>query len=176
MVASQVHLAYTPRGAGLSCALMYLKAEPDIFGWWIGRQASEFHTAYFRLADFYSTRTTMYASEGSDLYGGWKYELTSGHTKALDPPLPVASDVSHVLEQAQDAFCGNWLVLPGDRNLPEQHRAYSDAELAWSDVNFRFQRLNKFIKHEAVWLYYSKDFEAAIGDYLMRRWPLDYSG
>jgi hypothetical protein len=155
---------------------MYLKAEPDIFGWWIGRQASEFHTAYFRLADFYSTGTTMYASEGSDLYGGWKYELTSGHTKSLDPPLPVAPDMTHVLEQAQDAFCGEWLVLPGDKRLPEQHRAYADAELAWSDVNFPLTRLNKFDKHEAVWLYYSKDFEAAIGEYLMRRWPLDYRG
>jgi len=176
MVTSQVHLAYTPRGAGLACALMYVKAEPDILGWWIGRQASDFHTAYFRLADFYSTGTAVYASEGSDLYGGWKCDLTSGHPKPIDPPLPVASDVSHVLEQAQDAFCGEWLVLPGDKDLSGQHRAYADAELAWSDVNFQFSRLNKFTKHEAVWRYYSSGFEAAVGEYLMRRWPLDYRG
>ncbi len=176
MSTPQVHLAYTPRGAGLSCALMYLKAEPDVYGWWIGRQATEFHTAYFRLADFYTTATSMYASEGSDLYGGWKLEFTSGKPKPLDPPLPVTSDVSHDLERAQDAFCAEWLVFPGDKGLPEQHRAYADAELAWSDVNFQFKRLNKFVKHEAVWLYYSKDFEAAVGDFLMRRWPLDYRG
>ena len=174
MVATEVYLAYTPRGAGLSCALMYLKAEPDIFGWWIGRQAADFHTAYFRLADFYSTGTTMYASEGSDLYGGWKYELTSGRSKPLDPPLPVASDVSHVLEQAQDAFCGEWLVLAGDKDRQQQQRAYADAELAWSEVNFQFSRLNKFIKDEAAWRYYSSGFEAAIGQYVMRRWPIDY--
>ncbi|HUU74311.1 MAG TPA: hypothetical protein VMW70_16915 [Burkholderiales bacterium] len=176
MVAAQLHLAYTPRGAGLACALMYLKAEPDILGWWIGRQSADFHTAYFCLADFYSTGTRMYASEGADLYGGWKFELTSGHSKPIDPPLPVASDVSHVLEQAQDAFCGRWLLLPGDTDKPAQHRAYTDAELAWSDINFQLPRLNKFTKDEAVWRYYSNDFEAAVGEYLMRRWPLDYRG
>jgi len=176
MVATQIHLAYTPRGCGLSCALMYIKAEPDIFGWWIGSQSARFHTAYFRLADFYSTGTALYTSEGSDLYGGWKYELTSGHPELLDPPLAVASDVSHVLEQVQDAFCGEWLVLPGDKDMQAQHRAYAEAELAWSEVNFQFRQLNKFDKHEAAWLYYSKDFEAAVGNFLMRRWPLDYRG
>lgn len=174
MAASEVHLAYAPRGPGLLCALMYFKAEPDIFGWWIGRQGSEFQTAYFRLADFYSTGTAMYTSEGSDLYGGWKYELTSGRPELLQPPLPVASEVSHALEQSQDAFCGEWLVLPADEDLQQQHRAYTDAELAWSEVNFQFSRLNKFITHEAVWVYYSKGFEAAISKYLMRRWLIDY--
>ena len=176
MTAVQVHLAYTPRGAGLACAVMYLKAEADIFGWWIGRQSAEFHTAYFRLANFYSTGTALYASEGSDLYGGWKLELTSGKPKALDPAIPVDTDVTHVLEQAQDAFCGEWLVLPGDRDQAEQHRAYADAELAWSDVCFQFSRLNKFVKHDAVWTYYSNSFEAAVGKFLMQRWPLDYRG
>jgi hypothetical protein len=176
MVASEVHLAYTPRGSGLSCALMYFKSEPDIVGWWIGRQASDFHTAYFRLADFYSTGTTMYASEGSDLYGGWKYELTSGRSRLLDRPIPVADEISHALQQAQDAFCGEWLVLPGDKDLQQQHRTYAGAELAWSEVNFQFSRLNKFNKQGAVWLYYSNGFEAAIGKYVMQRWPIDYRG
>jgi hypothetical protein len=176
MVETQVHLAYTPRGAGLACAMMYLKADPDIVGWWIGGQSGEFHTAYFRLADFYSTGTSFYASEGSDLYGGWKLELTSGKQQALDPPIPVESDVAHTLEQAQDAFCGEWLVLPGDTDLPEQHQAYANAELAWSDVCFQFSRLNKFTKHDAVWTYYSRNFEAAVGTFLMKRWPLDYRG
>jgi hypothetical protein len=35
---------------------------------------------------------------------------------------------------------------------------------------------SKFVKDEAVWLYYSKDFEAAVGQYVMRRWPIDYRG
>jgi len=39
---------------------------------------------------------------------------------------------------AQDAFCGESLVLPGDSNFPEQHSACSDAELAWSDVTISF--------------------------------------
>lgn len=158
------------------CAVMYLKAEPDIFGWWIGRQSAEFHTAYFRLANFYSTGTELYTSAGSDLYGGWTLELTPGKRRALDPPLPVDSDVAHLLEQAQDAFCGEWLILPGDRDLAEQHQAYADAELAWSDVCFQYSRLNKFNKDDAVWTYYSPGFEAAVGKFLMQCWPLDYQG
>jgi hypothetical protein len=176
MATAQVHLAYTPRGVGLSCALMYLKAEPDVYGWWIGRQGSDFKTAYFRLVDFYSTGTSMYVTQNSDLYGGWSIELTSGKPKALDRPLEVADEISHKLEQAQDAFCGEWLVLPGDKDAQQQHRAYAEAELAWSEVNFQFRQLNKFVKDEAVWLHYSKDFEAAVGQYVMRRWPIDYRG
>ncbi|MGD8790173.1 MAG: hypothetical protein PVH05_11895 [Burkholderiales bacterium] len=176
MVATQTHLAYTPRGAGLACALVYLKADPDIYGWWIGRQGSEFQTAYFRLADFYTTGTSMFVTEGSDLYGGWSIELTSGKPRSLDKPLQVKDEISHTLEQAQDAFCGEWLVLPGDGDAEEQHRAYAEAELAWSDVSFQFRQLNKFVKEEAVWRFYSPGFEAAVGEYLMRRWPLDYRG
>ena len=176
MIAFEVHLAYTPRGAGLACALVYLKADPDIYGWWIGRQGTEFQTAYFRLADFYSTGTSMFVTENSDLYGGWSIELTSGKPATLDEPLQVSDKISHTLEQVQDAFCGEWLVLPGDKDAEQQHRAYTEAELGWSEVNFQFRQLNKFVKHEAVWLYYSNGFEAAVGEYLMRRWPLDYRG
>jgi len=176
LIAAQAHLAYTPRGAGLACALMYIKADPHVYGWWIGRQGAEFQTAYFRLADFYSTGTSMFVTKNSDLYGGWSIELTSGKPRAIDEPLQVADEISHTLEQAQDAFCGEWLVLPGDEDAEAQHRAYADAELAWSEVNFQFRQLNKFVKHEAVWLYYSNGFEAAVGEYLMRRWPLDYRG
>ena len=153
---------------------MYLKAEPDVYGWWIGRQGSDFQTAYFFLDDFYSSGTSMYVTQDSDLYGGWKIELTSGQPRTLDRPLVVADEISHKLDQAQDAFCGEWLVLAGDKDVQQQHDAYANAELAWSEVNFQFRQLNKFIKNEAVWLYYSKDFEAAIGEYVMRRWPIDY--
>ncbi|NIO40556.1 MAG: hypothetical protein GTO41_10450 [Burkholderiales bacterium] len=176
MVAVEAHLAYAPRGAGLACALMYLAAEPDIYGWWIGRQGSDFHTAYFRLADFYTTGTIMYTSQGSDLYGGWSLELTAGKAKALDSPLPVADEISHALEQAQDAFCGEWLVLPADKDAEQEHRSYAEAELAWSEVNFQFRQLNKFTKDKAVWLYYSNGFQAAVGQYIMQRWPVDYRG
>jgi len=155
---------------------MYMRTEPDIYGWWIGRQGSEFHTAYFRLADFYTTGTTMFVTSNSDLYGGWSIDLTSGKPDVLDEPLQVADEISHALEQTQDAFCGEWLVLPGDSDAKEQHHAYAEAELAWSEVNFQFRQLNKFVKDQAVWRYYSDGFEAATGEYLMRRWPLDYRG
>ena len=92
----------------------------------------------------------------------------------LDRPLQVADEISHKLEQAQDAFCGEWLVLPGDKDAESQHRSYTEAELAWSEVNFQFRQLNKFVKDEPVWLYYSKNFEAAVARYVMRRWTIDY--
>ncbi|UCD69466.1 MAG: hypothetical protein JSW48_05160, partial [Betaproteobacteria bacterium] len=84
MVPIQSHLAYTPRGVGLTCALMYLRAEPDVYGWWIGRRGSDWDTAYFRLAHFYSSGTRMYVTQNSDLYGGWSIELSSGRPKGLD--------------------------------------------------------------------------------------------
>ena len=156
--------------------MMYLKAEPDIYGWWIGRRGTEFHTAYFRLADFYSTATGLYTSDGSDLYGGWAHELTSGHERPVDPPLEVEPDVAHRLEEAQDAFRGEWLVLRDDRDAQAQQSAFAEAEIAWSEVNFQFGRLNKFVKHGAIWTYYSRGFEAAVGQFVMRRWPVDYRG
>jgi len=155
---------------------MYLKGEPDVYGWWIGRQGTEYLTAYFRLADFYSTGSRLYLSEGSDLYGGWKTDLTSGNAAPVEPPLPVARDISHVLEQAQDAFCGEWLVLSGDKDFALQHRAYAEAELAWSEINFQFRKLNKFTKHGPVWTYYSHGFESIVAEYLSKRWTLDYRG
>lgn len=176
MTHTEVHLAYTPRGVGLTCALMYLKAGADVYGWWMGRQGTEYRTAYFRLADFYSTGTRLFVSEGSDLYGGWTTELTAGKAMVITPPLVAAQEVCHMLEQAQDAFCGEWLVLPGDEDLESQHHEYAEAELAWNEINFQFRKLNKFTKDAAVWSYYSKDFEAVVGEYLMRRWPLDYRG
>jgi len=176
MIPSEAHLAYTPRGAGLACALMSIKLDPDVYGWWIGRQGSEFRTAYFRLAGFYTAATSMFVTRDSDLYGGWSIELTSGEARTLVEPLQVSDKISHALAQAQDAFCGEWLVLPGDADVEEQHRAYSEAELAWSEVNFQFRQLNKFAKHEPVWRYYSNGFEAGIGEYLWWRWPLDYRG
>jgi hypothetical protein len=153
---------------------MYLRAEPDVYGWWIGRRGSDWDTAYFRLAHFYSSGTRMYVTQNSDLYGGWSIELSSGRPKGLDRPLQVADEISHKLEQAQDAFCGEWLVLPGDKDAESQHRSYTEAELAWSEVNFQFRQLNKFVKDEPVWLYYSKNFEAAVARYVMRRWTIDY--
>ena len=174
MATPQVHLAYIPRGVGLACALVYLKKDPDVCGWWLGARGVETASAYFRLESFYTAgRTLLYTTADSDLYGGWRYDLTSGHAREISP-LPVDSELAHELEQLQDAFASEWLSLPGRPNAEQEQRAYHDAELAQGSVNIRFARLNKLDKHSPVWVYYSRGFEAAVLEFLGRRWPLDY--
>jgi hypothetical protein len=174
MAIAQVHLAYAPRGAGLVCALVYLNRDPDVCGWWVGARGAETTSAYFRLEAFYTAgRTLLYATEDSDLYGGWRYDLTSGRPQPIDP-LPVDSDLAHELEQLQDAFAADWLSFAGGAHAAREERAYHEAELAHGAVNLRFARLNKLDKQAPVWVYYSRGFEAAVLEFLGKRWPLDY--
>jgi hypothetical protein len=174
MATPQVHLAYVPRGVGLACALVYLRKDPDVCGWWLGARGAETVTAYFRLEAFYTAgRTLFYATADSDLYGGWRYDLTSGRPQEIHP-LAVDSDLAHELEQLQDAFVSEWLSLPGSTHAEQEQRAYHDAELAQGSVNIRFARLNKLDKQAPVWVYYSHGFEAAVLEFLGKRWPLDY--
>jgi len=174
MATAQVHLAYTPRGVGLACALAYMKKDPDVCGWWLGARGAETLSAYFRLEAFYTTgRTVLYVTANSDLYGGWRNDLTSGRPQQIDP-LPVDSDLAHELEEMQDAFAAEWLSFPESPRAAQEERAYHDAELAHGAVNLRFARLNKLDKRGPVWVYYSRGFEAAVLEFLAKRWPLDY--
>ena len=71
MSTPQATLAYAPRGVGLAYAVVYIRKEPDVYGWWIGARGADMQSAYFRLEDFYTTTgTTFLASAGSDLQGG----------------------------------------------------------------------------------------------------------
>lgn len=173
MTMPQVHLAYAPRGVGLVHAVVYVDTGVDVCGWWIGATGSELSTAYFRMEGFHSFGgTTLYVTEGSDLYGGWRFNLTSGHSQPVDP-IAVDPDLAHKLEQVQDAFAAEWLVFEADRGAKGEAAAYRQAELAHGEVNIRFAKLNKFDKSSPLWRYYSRDFLAEVGDFLARRWPLD---
>lgn len=172
---SEIHLAYVPRGVGLACALMYVRRDPNLYGWWCGARGNEMHVAYFMLEAFYSaTQTVLYTSEGSDLYGGWRSDLTSGRKHSI-APRPVDPEMTHGLEQAQSLFFAEWLRSAEDRDAEREHSLYREAELAHGAVNPRFDVLNKFDKGSPTWVYYSHGFEAAVLDYLGRRWPLDYA-
>jgi hypothetical protein len=174
MMTPQVHLAYAPRGVGLAYAVVYLKKAPDIYGWWIGAVGADTASAYFRLEGFYDRAgTTFYATNGSDLYGGWCFDLTSGQSQRIEP-VAVESDWTHELEQMQDAFAAEWLVFERDHEADREADAYRDAELSHGRVNIRFAKLNKLVKKDPLWRYFSRDFESAVADYLGRRWPLDY--
>ena len=66
-------VAYAPYGVGVQCALVYFERDTDVYGWWIGARDAEWHSAYFKLEDFFTTRQTRFlATEGMDLYGGWE--------------------------------------------------------------------------------------------------------
>ena len=174
MSTPQVHLAYAPRGVGLAYAVVYLEKDPDICGWWIGAIGADIASAYFRLEGFYTPAgTTLYTTDGSDLYGGWRFNLTSGQSQSIDP-MAVEPDLAHELEQVQDAFAAEWLVFETDRDADREAQAYRDAELSHGRVNIRFAKLNKLEKNDPLWRYFSRDFESAVADYLARRWPLDY--
>lgn len=153
---------------------MYVRRDPDLYGWWIGARGNETHATYFMLEAFYSlTRTVLYTTDGSDLYGGWRFDLTSGQEQPVTP-VAVDADMAHGLEQAQALFFAEWLRYAHDPGAEAEHERYRDAELAYGAVNPKFDTLNKFDKASPTWAYYSHGFEAAVLNYLGPRWPLDY--
>jgi len=54
-----VHLAYAPRGAGLSCVAFWVVSGADCHGWFTGAQADQHPARFFLLEDYYSTRDTI---------------------------------------------------------------------------------------------------------------------
>jgi hypothetical protein len=171
----QVFLAYTPRGVGLCCALMYLKSERDVSGWFTGARDNETVSAYFLLEDFYArSGTRFYASEGSDLYGGWRYDYAARPARRLATPARVEDALCHLLEHAQDAFFAEWLFGRGAPDAAADAHAYAEAELAMSEVNIQYRMLNRLSRHQPTWTYYSHGFEQPVLRFLARHWPLDY--
>lgn len=167
-------IAYAPYGVGLMCALVYFERGPDVYGWWIGARDAEWHSVYFKLEEFFTTRQTRFlATEGMDLYGGWK-RLYSAREPVLDKPEPVADDAAHELDRVQGMFVAEWLFFDDDPAAEAERRDYAQYNLPLAHVNVRAKQLNKLDKHQAVWTSYSHGFDAAVLDYLQRHWPLDY--
>jgi hypothetical protein len=168
------YLAYTPRGAGLLAAVVYVAAEKDVYGWWTGASNSDFPSAFFLLEDFFRVSgTTFYATRGMDLYGGWAFNYSSSQPE-LDKPEPVADDLSHELEQLQDAFWAEWLFVSDDKGIEDEVAAYARSELPLQQVNIKIARLNKLDKEDVIWTYASPGIDLEIIDYMRQRWPLDY--
>ena len=66
------------------CALFYFVLDNNVYGWWTGFHDYRYLPAYFELESFYSAADTVFlATEGSDLYGGWRYDY-SRSAPALD--------------------------------------------------------------------------------------------
>jgi hypothetical protein len=171
----QSFFAYTPRGAGLLCAIAYIEADKDVYGWWIGYSDGDYPSAFFKLENFFSAQTTsFFATEGSDLYGGWKFDTSTGKLQRIDPPVPVEEEMCHGLERLQGEFCAEWLFFDGDDGIEGEVEAYRHQDLPVLGVNIKSRRLNKLDKSDVVWTYRSKNFDQDVLDYLMARWPLEY--
>jgi hypothetical protein len=170
----EAYLAYAPRGAGLQCAVTYFIEGDDVYGWWIGFKDYAYPSAFFKLEDFFADAdTAFYATEGSDVYGGWRYQYTRRHPQ-LDKPVPIDDDICHQLDQLQDAFTNEWLWLREDADSAVESAAYARDELAVEQVNLKHRKLGKLKKDGPVWTYESHGLDLHILEYLSARWPLDY--
>jgi hypothetical protein len=174
MVTPQIFIAYAPSGAGLMCAAIYFKHGTDIAGWWLGARGYEYHSAYFKLENFFTTKPTrFYATDGMDLYGGWKY-LYSAREPLLDKPVPVEDEISHELDRVQGMFVAEWLFFEGDADASEEREACEKLELPLRHVNIRSRQLAKFDESQPVWIHHSHDCDLDVIDCLQQYWPLDY--
>lgn len=174
MATPQSYIAYAPHGVGLMCAVVYFEHDTDVVGWWTGARGYESHSAYFKLEKFFSTKPTrFYATEGMDLYGGWKL-LYSAQEPVLDKPVPVEDEVCHELDRVQGMFVTEWLFFEDDAGVEAERKAYEELRLPLQHVNIRSKRLSRFDESQPVWIHRSHDFDLDVIDYLQRYWPLDY--
>src|SRR5512138_1848534 len=120
MQTPEVFIAYAPRGAGLRCALAYLRGERDVYGWFTGPRAdASVASCYFVLEDFYRASPTRYeAVDQQDLHSGW----------ALAEPR------RHELAQVQETFSREWLCYRDDPRVDVELEAYGEAELAAGEL------------------------------------------
>jgi hypothetical protein len=127
-----IFMAYAPRGAGLRCALAYLGAERDIYGWYTGPRADgELAAEFFLIEDFYTNRPTRFSSADTGaLHSRW----------ALD------EDRRHELARMQEAFAREWLVVPGDARAPAELEAYANAERSYYSPHFERSVLRHLAK------------------------------
>ncbi|MBI2312278.1 MAG: hypothetical protein HYU77_07250 [Betaproteobacteria bacterium] len=175
MTAPRTHIAFAPQGAGLLCALVYLERGDDVYGWFTGARNSDFTNAFFKLQDFYAASggPVFYATEGMDLYGGWKYEY-SVSAPELARPIPMTDDAAHELDRLQDVFTREWLFCEWEPGAAREIQGYRKLKLPVQRINVRTKALNRLDRSDAIWLYRSHDFAAPVLEYLAPRWPLDY--
>jgi hypothetical protein len=160
MRTANVFLAYAPRGIGLRCALAYLGAGRDAYGWFLGPRAdASTASAFFLLEDFYRNRETRYeAVDETRLHSPWS----------------LAEDRRHELARMQETVSREWLFYKDDARAAAELQAYAEAELAAGEVNIRIERLAKFSRLQPNWTFYSPDFERPVLHFLAKHWPLDY--
>ena len=168
------YLAYTPRGAGVLCALFYFEEDKHIFGWYTGSQEGEFPATFFMLENFFSSQQTIfYRSQEDDVYGTWLK-----HTPGSDVPVEgrelVPDSACHELERLQFAFIREWLFYADDDVAEKECAEYRDQGLPVQAVNIRSRKLNKLDKSDLIWTYATATVDMNVISFLMRHWPLDH--
>lgn len=160
MQSANLFLAYTPRGAGLRCALGYLASANDVYGWFTGpRHDTSVASCYFLLEGLFSAAPVRYdVVDAAHLHSRW----------SLQEPR------RHELASMQEALSAEWLVSRDEPRARAEREAYAEAELAAGMVNLRFARLAKLDKAQPTWTYYSPCFERTVLRHLAARWPLEY--
>jgi hypothetical protein len=168
------YIAYAPHGPGLECAVTYFVDDKHVYGWFIGFKDYVFPAAYFKLENFFSREDTIfYATDSSDVYGGWRYNYSKSQPD-LDKPVPIEDEICHKLGQLEDAFANEWLWFRGDAGSEQEAAAYEKDEIAVQDVNVKHRKLGKLKKAGPIWTFESHGLNLDIVDYLALRWPLDY--
>lgn len=155
-----VFIAYAPRGIGLRCAVVYLAAGRDAYGWFTGpRLDLTVASRYFLLENFYSAGSVRREEvDQAALHSGWSL----GEARR------------HELARLQDGFAREWLCYRTDAWAASDFEAYARAELAAGDVAVRFGRLAVFSRLQPNWTFYSRGFEHSMLRQLARTWPLEY--
>ena len=157
----EIFIAYAPRGAGLRCAVAYLSAGRDVFGWYTGpRFDAAIASRFFLLEHYYADRETRDESvDLADLHSAWSLDEARRHE----------------LARVQEMFAHEWLFYVDDARAVAEREAYADAELAAGGaVGVRFERLGKFSRLQPNWTYYTPHFEHSVLRHLAGRWPLEY--
>lgn len=174
MTVPQSYIAFAPFGVGVMCALTYFERGDDVYGWWIGARDTEYRSAYFELESFFTRKPTrFYATDGTDLYGGWRYEYSADDPR-LDKPRRVAEDVVHELDRLQGEFVAEWLFFDDDERARHERIEYDRANFPLRHVNLRPVRLSRFDQSHPIWVHRSGGFQADVLRTLQRYWPLDY--
>jgi hypothetical protein len=169
---AHAHLGYTPRGAGLLYAVLWLAHGNDVFGWYIGSKDGEQQAAYFMLQGYYSKSETHFLrSAQDDMYGPW---VEAGPAGEWPVALPVPEPLRHELVRLQDQFIRHWLFFGDDPAARAEAEALQARELAVRGVNVRPARLGKFRTPAAVWRFDAPGADLGVLIELSKRWPLDH--
>jgi hypothetical protein len=174
MMQPECFFAYAPRGGGLLCAVTYIADGKDVYGWFVGLKDYAYPSAYFMVENFFSPAgKRFYATMGSDIYGGWRFDYAKDRP-ALEPPLPVDDALCHRLDQLEDVFAAEWLVFGDDARFEAEAAAYAADDLPAGELLVHHARLAKFDRDKPVWTYYSHGFNDEVITYIAPRWPLGY--